>query len=192
MPIPTRRTQTQPAARHQPHALGSSASAQSKVLKARQKPRGEWPECRWASRVLAQRSGRQPLPEGQEDVELPGTHFVGVSNFLRARPEAPVGRAASPAPPRPLLGDRRPCGASASPQHPPRVQPLPQRCCQGGQGDPPQAPLLWAPTVPAPLPFPSHPFLRVFLIFLPSVLLGSLPGYFQQWLSLPAREGMND
>lgn len=118
------------------------------------------------------------LPEGQKDVELPGTRFLRVSNFLRACPEAPAGRATSPALPRPLLGDGHRCRASASPQHPPRCSPLPKGAAGvavmgwphsglgrevGGQGCPPQAPLLQAPPVPPllpfpPFPFPSHPF----------------------------------
>lgn len=150
------------------------------------------------------------LPEGQKDVELPGMHFLRVSDFLRARPEALAGRAVSLALPRPLLGDRHQCRASASPRHPARVQPLPQRRCRDGCDV--VSPLQprqrggW-PGLPAPSPAPPGaastrspsfpipsllPFLHVFLIFLPSVLLGSLPGYFQQWLSLPAREGMDD
>ena len=63
--ILTHRTQTQPTARSQPHALGVYASAKSKVLKAHRKPRGKQPECCWASHVLAKRSGRQPFPKAK-------------------------------------------------------------------------------------------------------------------------------
>lgn len=116
-------------------------------------------------------------------------------------PKAPVGRAVSPTLPRPLLGT----DTSADRQHQPRTQ---EGCSPLSKGTAGMALMGVSALAPAGrwvaktscsqpcssfLSIPSRlPFLHVFLIFLPSVLLGSLPGYFQQWLSLPAREGMDD
>lgn len=63
--ILTLRTQTEPAARSQPRALGAYASAKSKVLRAWRKPRSRQPERCWSSSVLAKRSGHQPFPKAK-------------------------------------------------------------------------------------------------------------------------------
>lgn len=63
--ILTLRTQTQLAARSQPHALGVYASAKSKMLRTWRKPRGRQPKCCWASPVLAKRSEHQPFPKAK-------------------------------------------------------------------------------------------------------------------------------
>lgn len=105
--IPTRRTQTQPTARSQPHAFRAYASAKSKVLKSPGKAPQQVAGVVLGFWCAGQKVRAPALPEGQKDAELPGRHFLGVSNFLRARPEAPAGRAASPALPR----DRYQCGA---------------------------------------------------------------------------------